>query len=87
LIDFCGPGSIIKELERNLLIDDRVLRYLTVLTNKSFDISSLEREEEEKGLKKEEEMTEEVPEADDNIDIEDKDSEIEKNEEESEDAD
>ena len=30
VLDFCGLPGIVKELERNLNIDDRILKYLTV---------------------------------------------------------
>jgi small subunit ribosomal protein S6 len=47
LIDFYGPGSMIKEIERNFRIDDKVLKYLTVKTRDPFDPSMLEKEQEE----------------------------------------
>ena len=46
LIDFYGPGSMIKEIERNFRIDDKVLKYLTVKTRDPFDPSMLEKEKE-----------------------------------------
>nr|HID60165.1 30S ribosomal protein S6 [Desulfobacterales bacterium] len=88
LVDFCGPGTLVKELERNLLLDDRVLRFMTVLTDKEFDISSLEREEEQEDIKKEEveEVTEEaIGDSDSMMGI--KDTQPEKIEEELKDAD
>ena len=48
LIDFYGPGSMIKEIERNFRIDDKVLKYLTIKTRDPFDPSMLEKEQEEK---------------------------------------
>ena len=48
LIDFYGPGSMIKEIERNFRIDDKVLKYLTVKTRDPFDPSMLEKEQEER---------------------------------------
>ncbi|OEU51473.1 MAG: 30S ribosomal protein S6, partial [Desulfobacterales bacterium S3730MH5] len=37
LFEFCGDGSQVKELERNLNLDDRVLKYLTVCIDKDVD--------------------------------------------------
>ena len=46
-IDLYGPGRMIKEIERNFRIDDKVLKYLTVMTRDLFDPSLLEKEQEE----------------------------------------
>jgi small subunit ribosomal protein S6 len=37
LLDFCGDGPLVKELERNLGLDDRCLKYMTVCTAKEVD--------------------------------------------------
>jgi len=37
LLDFCGNGSLVKELERNMRLDDRVLKYMTVCVAKDVD--------------------------------------------------
>lgn len=37
LFEFCGDGSLVKELERNLNLDDLVLKYLTVCLDKDVD--------------------------------------------------
>ena len=41
VFDFCGLPDLVKELERNLKLDDRVLKYLTVKTEKDVDINDL----------------------------------------------
>lgn len=48
LMDFYGPGTMIREIERNFKIDDKVLKYLTVKTRDPFDPSMLEKEQEER---------------------------------------
>jgi small subunit ribosomal protein S6 len=54
LVDFYGPGSMIREIERNLKIDDNILKFLTVKTKESFNPESLEEE------RKKEELLQEV---------------------------
>jgi len=46
LIDFYGPGQMIKEIERNFNIDDKILRFLTVKISDAFDPSMLDQEKE-----------------------------------------
>ncbi len=43
-IDFCGTGSLIDEMERFFRIDDRVLKYMTVLLEKDVDIERVKEE-------------------------------------------
>lgn len=44
LIDFCGAGPLVSEMERFLRIDDRVMKYMTVLTDPMVDTEALTRE-------------------------------------------
>lgn len=44
LMDFCGDGALVKEIERNLRIDDRVLKYMTVLKDETVDLEALKAE-------------------------------------------
>lgn len=39
--DFCGTGALVDELERNLRIDDRYLKYMTVLLDREVDLDAL----------------------------------------------
>lgn len=39
--DFCGTGALVDELERNLRIDDRFLKYMTVLLDREVDLEAL----------------------------------------------
>ncbi len=56
--DFCGTGAVVTEMERNYRIDDRVLKYMTVLTDEYPDLESVKEEiaiaESEKAKAKEE---------------------------------
>lgn len=39
--DFCGTGALVDELERNLRIDDRFLKYMTVMLDREVDLEAL----------------------------------------------
>lgn len=43
-IDFCGVGSLVDEMERFFRIDDRVLKFMTVLLEKDADIENIKEE-------------------------------------------
>jgi small subunit ribosomal protein S6 len=43
-LDYCGTGALINEIERFFRIDDRVLKYLTVLLAEDVDLESLKEE-------------------------------------------
>jgi len=42
--DFCGTGAVVNEMERFFRIDDRVLKYMTVLLDKAADIEKIKEE-------------------------------------------
>lgn len=42
--DFCGTSAIVDEIERFFRIDDRVLKYMTVLLDKTADIEKVKEE-------------------------------------------
>jgi len=44
LYDYCTAGGLVDELERFFRIDDRVLKYLTVLLDQDVDIESVKDE-------------------------------------------
>ena len=44
LMDYCGDGALVKELERNLTLDDRLLKYMTVCTAKEVDLEAVQAE-------------------------------------------
>jgi len=43
-VDYCGTGALIDEIERFFRIDDRVLKYMTVLLEEAADIESIKNE-------------------------------------------
>ncbi len=52
LFDYCGEGDLVQELERFFRIDDRVLKYLTVVLDKDVDLDRVKKEMEEAVTKK-----------------------------------
>jgi small subunit ribosomal protein S6 len=44
LIDYAGVGAVVDELERNLKIDDKILKFMTVLKADKVDPEALEKE-------------------------------------------
>ena len=59
LMDYLGQGDIVAELERNMRLDDRILKYLTVKLADQVDPATVEVEEPETP---EEKVAAEVPE-------------------------
>jgi small subunit ribosomal protein S6 len=57
LVDFYGPGSMIKEIERNLKIDDKILKFLSIKTRDPFNPESLEEERKKEQLLQEAQLT------------------------------
>ena len=54
VLDFCGLPEMVKELERNLKLDDRVLKYITVKIDEDVDPEDLiGKEQEKEDIKKE----------------------------------
>jgi len=43
-IDYCGVGSLVDEMERFFRIDDRVLKFMTVLLEKDADVENIKEE-------------------------------------------
>jgi small subunit ribosomal protein S6 len=43
-IDFCGMGPLVDEMERQFRIDDRVMKFLTVLLNPEADVEKIKAE-------------------------------------------
>lgn len=46
LVDFAGESSIVPELERNFKIDDKILKFITVVKDKEVDLLELQKKEE-----------------------------------------
>jgi small subunit ribosomal protein S6 len=62
LVDFYGPGSMIREIERNLKIDDNILKFITVKTRDPFDSETLEEERKKEQLLQEAQISPDEPE-------------------------
>ena len=43
-LDYCGTGILVNEIERFFRIDDRVLKYMTVLLEKNVNIETVKEE-------------------------------------------
>jgi small subunit ribosomal protein S6 len=43
-LDYCGSGALVSELERSFRIDDRVMKYMTVLLEKEADMDAIKAE-------------------------------------------
>ena len=43
-LDYCGTGKLVNEMERFFRIDDRVMKYMTVLLDKHADIELIKEE-------------------------------------------
>jgi len=56
-IDYCGDGALVNEMERSFRIDDKVLKFMTILLDKDIDLELL-KEELEKERAEEEETAE-----------------------------
>ena len=44
LLDFCGNASIVDEMERFFRIDDRVMKYMTVLLDRDVDMKQIKED-------------------------------------------
>lgn len=62
LMEFCGDGSLVKELERNLRLDDRALKYMTICIDKEVDPERVKAEIEAAAKEEEESKPEPVQE-------------------------
>jgi small subunit ribosomal protein S6 len=55
-VNFCGFGDLVDEMERFFRIDDRILKYMTVLLDKEADVEAIKTEMAEKEVRKAEEV-------------------------------
>ncbi|MBF0118939.1 MAG: 30S ribosomal protein S6 [Desulfobacterales bacterium] len=42
--DYCGLGAVVSELERIFKIDDRILKYLTIVIDKNADLEKIKED-------------------------------------------
>ena len=52
-VDYCGNGTLVDEIERTFRIDDRVMKYMTVLLDKEADVEAIKETIEMEKSKKE----------------------------------
>ena len=64
-MDYCGTAELVNELERTFRLDDRFMKYMTVLLDSSVDLEKVmaEKEEKEKAATATDSETEETTEA------------------------
>ena len=65
-LDYCGSGTLVNEIERFFRIDDRILKFMTVLLDKDVDIETVKEEI----AKIEEAQTDETESSDENAVVE-----------------
>ncbi len=41
-VDYCGTGELVNEMERQFRIDDRVLKYMTILLEEDVDMEAIQ---------------------------------------------
>lgn len=84
-IDFCGDGSLVQEMERFFRIDDKIMKFMTVLLEEDANLDAIRAELAEKAARKEQaaaaENKEEAPESDKSIDQSESTEEEEEEEE------
>ncbi len=62
-VNFCGFGDLVDEMERFFRIDDRILKYMTVLLDKEADVEAIKAEMAEKEAQKAEAIAKAAEEA------------------------
>jgi len=67
-LEYCGTGTLVDEMERLFRIDDRILKYMTVLLEKDVDVESI-KEEMAKAEARDEQSDQTEPGADDEPDV------------------
>lgn len=43
-LDYCGTGAVVDEMERLFRIDDRILKYMTIVLDKDADVEKIKEE-------------------------------------------
>ena len=62
-VNFCGFGDLVDEMERFFRIDDRILKYMTVVLDKEADVEAIKAEMAEKEAQKAEAVAKAAEEA------------------------
>ena len=61
-LDFCGDGALIQEMERFFRIDDKVMKFMTVLLDEDADLDAIKADLAEKAAAEEQASAEKVDE-------------------------
>jgi len=43
-LDFCGDGTLVDEMERSFRIDDRVMKFMTIVLDKDVDLEKIKQD-------------------------------------------
>ena len=49
-LDYCGNGELVDEIERQFRIDDRAMKYMTIVIDRDADVEKIKKELEEAAL-------------------------------------
>ena len=79
-LDFCGDGALVQEMERFFKIDDKVMKFMTVLLDEDADLDAIQAEMAEKNSASDQ-AAEDVPETAEESDASEDNSEPEETEE------
>jgi small subunit ribosomal protein S6 len=61
LLDYASQSNVVSELERNFKIDDKVLKYMTIMKSEKVNWEQIEKERAAAEVKRKEAATEEMP--------------------------
>ena len=81
-LDYCGDGPLVQEMERFFKIDDKVMKFMTVLLEENADPDAIRAELAEKSARKAESSNEADADESETVDDDDEESETEDTEEE-----
>ena len=79
-LDFCGDGALVQEMERFFKIDDKVMKFMTVLLDEDADLDAIQAEMAEKTAGTDQAEAEATEEKAETSDASESDSEPEKTE-------
>lgn len=79
-LDFCGDGALVQEMERFFKIDDKVMKFMTVLLDEDADLDAIQAEVAEKKAKSDQ-AVDDASETAEESDASEDDSELEETEE------
>jgi len=62
-LDFCGDGALVQEMERFFRIDDKVMKFMTILLDEDADLEAIKADQAEKTAAKEQAAAEKADES------------------------